>query len=232
MKKLKNIMNQPSKLLLKPGARIVIEDDQKVKIVITKEIKENIEYLLEKIPDTEWSGVIFFSSKKGGDFLSKKFISRKMFLGDIGEPGSTQFEYTDEMLDYMLEEGVLEQDYLVATIHSHHNMDAYFSSTDWQNLADCANAHMLYLSIIVNNVGKIIAKTSRGAVVTQIAQYKADFSGKKTKRNKIEVKGIIVNDVDITVEKKPSYIDENLKQKTEELLSTRVNSFNKNHFNY
>ncbi len=60
--------------------------------------------------------------------------------------------------------------------HSHHNMGVFFSGTDTDTLLENASEYDMFLSIIVNNKGDIIAKVSRVVEVTITESYKYKFN--------------------------------------------------------
>jgi hypothetical protein len=131
-----------------------------------QKIVDQIEFLCHNSPKgKEWSGVLLYSvdgSIKNYDKLKLKI--EDIFLMDIGTAGGTDFELGEELVEYRMNnmESLSWKDGL---IHSHHNMETYFSSVDDSELNDSSEFHNYYLSLIVNNRGDYTAKVAfRGTV--------------------------------------------------------------------
>lgn len=77
---------------------------------------------------------------------------------DKGTGASTSYEFGPEVMTYMLENGLLDKETKIGHIHSHHNMDSYFSSVDLSEVHDNSEFMHPYLSLIVNNKGKFVCK--------------------------------------------------------------------------
>lgn len=76
---------------------------------------------------------------------------------NIGTASYTSFDYSEDILDVYDEYPELEE-YNTGLIHTHHTMDAYFSNTDMEELEDNASLYNFYLSLIVNDKNKFVAK--------------------------------------------------------------------------
>lgn len=84
---------------------------------------------------------------------------------DIGTGGFTNFLDTADIISYrvdhpeLLQPGVYE-----GLIHSHNNMSAFFSGTDINTLLEEGSNTHHFLSLIVNNAGKYVARITRKLV--------------------------------------------------------------------
>jgi proteasome lid subunit RPN8/RPN11 len=126
-------------------------------------------------------------------------------LKDIGSSAYTEYEFGEEMIDVFEEMPELMQAKM-GHLHTHHNMDAYFSGTDMHALHEGANSLDMFLSIIVNRKGKKIAKI---AMITEM-EKKMLFKHQKKQfffiSNSNETLGIL--DCDVVIENEERYKDE------------------------
>lgn len=109
--------------------------------------------------ETEWSALLFFKSK-GHPIRPESFEVEliDLWLKDIGTKAFTAFKNTpDEMMD-MYEAHPEFEDCRMGIIHSHHNMDAFYSGQDMEELHRNSSAIDFYLSIVINNADKWIGK--------------------------------------------------------------------------
>lgn len=83
-----------------------------------------------------------------------EITARGIYLFDIGSETYTEFSPMEQMLDVFDTYPQLEDpegtNYKMGKIHSHHNMNAYHSGTDVQDLHDQAETHAYYVSLVVN----------------------------------------------------------------------------------
>ena len=133
----------------------------KAKLYITQNIKDQIDFLHHKVGNFEWSGFLFYTILKGE--LSKpstlEIQADDIFLLDIGSTTHTAATISSEDLIEMYENiPGAEEGKKYGLIHTHHNMDTFFSGTDVDELHDNVGKHNFYLSLIVNNAGKYCAK--------------------------------------------------------------------------
>jgi len=90
-----------------------IELSNKFTLHINKEVREKIEYICDKVPNIEWSGVLFY--KINGDLtnIDQLVVTPiDLFPLDIGNAVTTEYEYDNEYIRYrsshpeLLEDGV------------------------------------------------------------------------------------------------------------------------------
>lgn len=141
--------------------QLISAGESPFKVVIIEEVTKKIQYLCRRISNLEWSGVILYKTE-GEIEDPENFICTVMDLYplDIGTPSYTEFDYYPEFISYITENDHL-LDYKWGLIHSHQNMDVFFSSTDDATLVEQAPIHKNFLSVIVNNKMETKAAMSR-----------------------------------------------------------------------
>ena len=107
--------------------------------------------ICKKIHKDEWSGPIFY--KEEGSFADNNLVIKvvDLFLMDIGVATYTEFSESPDIISYMIEKDLL--DTRIGLIHSHNNMETFFSGTDTATLKQEALNHNHFVSLIVNNRG-------------------------------------------------------------------------------
>lgn len=91
------------------------------------------------------------------------------FPMDIGTSGFTGYETDAAVIQHMMDrQEELMKGLKLGHIHSHHNMNVYFSGTDQSELHDNAPNHNYYLSLIVNNKLETCAKL---AILKDISNF-------------------------------------------------------------
>lgn len=93
------------------------------------------------------------------NFETVELTIEDIFPMDKGTTASTGYELGDEFIDYRME-NPKSLSWKVGMIHSHHSMNSYFSGTDMSELSDNTEFHNYYLSLVVNNMGKMVAKVA------------------------------------------------------------------------
>lgn len=98
-------------------------------------------------------------------------IAEEIFLADVGTPGFTGYEVdkggfksVDIVEMYEKFPGLLDGTYKNHHIHTHHNMGAFFSGTDWSNLNDRSLVSNYFAMLIVNKAGDAVAKVAFKAI--------------------------------------------------------------------
>jgi len=117
---------------------------------INKQIEEQIDLLHTVVGAKEWSGVLLYTVN--GDIDSNVDVEvQGLFPMDIGTSAYTEYEFDENIMDmYDMYPDALDKQWRLGHIHTHHNMKAYFSGTDNQELKDNTPNHAYYLSLIVN----------------------------------------------------------------------------------
>ena len=137
---------KPPKPLLK-----LLEDKEIIptKLIISEEINYKINYLCNKINNTEWSGVLFYSFT--GVFEKDLVITVEDILPlNIGNVTYTEFDGNDvDIPNYIIDNNLINC--RQGLIHSHHNMSTFFSNTDLNTLSEEGENNIHFVSLIVNN---------------------------------------------------------------------------------
>lgn len=134
---------------------------KKGKVVITPSFHNQIKYLCSKINTVEWSGVLYHTSE--GDLENpESFVCKPehILLMDKGTGSYTEYDFSSPLFMDGLHDKPELMDMTPGHIHSHHNMDSFFSGTDSDELAENAVNYNYYLSLIVNNAGKYVARVA------------------------------------------------------------------------
>lgn len=124
-------------------------------------------------PNNEWSGVLFYDIN--GSFVNNdiEFTAKDFYVLDIGSSTFTSYEMTPEVCSYMIEHNLL--DCKTGLIHSHDTMAAFFSGTDNETLKKEGGDSCHYLSLVVNNEGKYVARVTRKITETITGRKKINF---------------------------------------------------------
>lgn len=175
---------------------------------IPENVQQQIEYLHRKIGSTEWCGILFYSKEIGDLTDPETFMLRAEYIYpmDIGSPGYTSANISSENLIDMYETVPNAEKLKQGLIHTHHNMEAFFSGTDLSELHDNAPLHNYYLSLIVNFSGKWCAKVAYVAKVNKKFSFKnaEDVEASFTDETKV----LMLMDMNIVKESEDKVSDE------------------------
>lgn len=176
------------------------------KLRVPKSVKEQIDYLHTKYPGKEWSGVLAYRTLDGNfeELDDFDFEVIAIYLMDLGKGASTDFEYNEALAnvyDICEEEyGYGLEDVKTGLIHSHHNMAAYFSSTDMSELKDNATKTNYYLSLVVNTDENYAAKVAFGSSVLIKEEHTIYDDEGNPKVFVLEKESATIIDLDLNVE--------------------------------
>ena len=137
------------------------EMESKGRLILPVEIINQIMYLHSSIGKTEWSGLLLYDVMSGNPSKPSDFVlkAKHIFLMDVGSAAYTEYETDGDIVDlYDNIEGAMEMK--MGHVHSHHDMNAFFSGTDTDELMQNADKHNYYLSLIVNFSGNYVAKVA------------------------------------------------------------------------
>jgi hypothetical protein len=160
-------------------------------LYIAPELQAQITYLCQQVWNEEWSGMLFYTTE--GQFGDDNFkvTAKQLFLLDIGTATYTEYDPADQdLIKFMM----ANPDVLPMKkghIHSHNNMEVFFSVTDDNELVDNCGFHNFYLSLIVNNKNEMCAKIA--------------FKAKTKSENKVTL----------------TFLDENGKEKEKNMLGNK-----------
>lgn len=132
------------------------------KLIITEELERKIRYYLDRFPNTEYSGTLFY--KVTGSFKDMNFeiTAFDFILQDIGTSTYTEFNMSSDVVAYMVENPeLLGEDVYQGLMHSHHTMGAFFSGTDYATLREEGSDRTHFLSLIIDTRGTYQAAITR-----------------------------------------------------------------------
>lgn len=74
----------------------------KVKLIISPRVREQIKYLCSRIWEVEWSGILFYSTK--GEFGTKEFeaTAEHILLMNKGSQAYTEFETDESLVQFLM----------------------------------------------------------------------------------------------------------------------------------
>lgn len=191
----------------------------KGKIVISKFLKSQIDFFHSKIKNMEWSGILLYK-QTGGDFSTLKdleFFAIGMYLMDKGSSVWTEFKVNEgiaKAYKYLKDDNL---EYLNGLIHSHHNMQAFFSGADISELEENAPNYNFYLSLIVNMEGTYAAKLAIPSKDEKIIVKKIKDANGVEHTFRIKEKSTDIIYVDLNIEFEggitiPEWVKENLEE--------------------
>ena len=180
------------------------------KMFLSNNFVRNVKTLHEHIGKTEWSG--FLLCKIDGsieDLDNLQVIVENVYPCNIGTAAFTSYAHADHMdsLEELFPEyGLFAENrwngkevksgYKIQQIHTHHNMNTFFSGTDMQDLHDNTENFGFYISLIVNFQGNYKAKGSfMSKVKTNTTLSLTDFP--VNLKLKEEKEALIIVDFDI-----------------------------------
>ena len=129
------------------------------KLIIPERVEKMIREWCSLSPNNEWSGTLFYTVE--GSFENKDLVltAQDFYVSDIGTAGFTRYKVTPEICNYMMEHDLL--DCKTGLIHSHDNMNAFFSGRDSDTLTEEGIDSCHYLSLVVCNRGPYVARITR-----------------------------------------------------------------------
>lgn len=138
----------------------LVKKSTSYKIIIPASVERTIRFLCERVWDTEWSGVLFYTPTGNFEDGSLEIHCVDILPMDIGSAAYTEFDMSPDVISYMAQNPEL-LDCKTGLIHSHNNMSTFFSGTDLNTLRDEGDAQVHFVSLIVNNAGKYTAAITR-----------------------------------------------------------------------
>lgn len=138
------------------------------KMVISEELEMKIRTFCALSPEREWSGVLFYSFQ--GNFENGiTILAKDMYLMDQGSGVHTEFDLdAPEITRYMVMEGLTRL--CMGLIHSHNQMQAFFSGEDRGTLLQHGEHMHNFVSLVVNNAGKYVARLTRQVSVSGLEE--------------------------------------------------------------
>lgn len=143
-----------------------MEKSNTFKLIIPEEVERKIRYICQQVWNNEWSGTLFY--KPEGKFEDGSLVIRciDIYVMDIGTTTYTEFDMSPDVIGYMTDNPDL-LDCQMGLIHSHNNMNTFFSSTDTATLSGEGIDRNHFVSLIVNNKGTYTAAITRKVKITK-----------------------------------------------------------------
>ena len=208
-------------------------------ILITDNLENKIRFMCSRLPDNEWSGVLFYKVDDKTSIFDKniKIKAIDMIVMDIGSATFTEYEMTPEVSGYMVDNDLL--DCKIGLIHSHDKMNAFFSGTDENTLKQIGNNTIHFVSLVVNDAGKYVARiTSKinHETIGVESIVRETFDGKSSEK-KVPVKSfvsdVVWDDLEIKIEKPFDSLDKRIDELKRAAENNRVsNMFNAGYAGY
>lgn len=131
----------------------------KFDLTISDKVESKIRWWCSRLPNKEWSGVLFYKYKGSFKNNSLKLTAVDFLVLDIGSVTHTEFTESPDIISYMCANELT--DCQLGLIHSHNSMRCFFSGEDSNTLASEGSVRNHFLSLIVNNEGSYVAAITR-----------------------------------------------------------------------
>lgn len=159
------------------------------KIIIPSKVERIIRFLCERIWDTEWSGVLFYTPSGTFEDGTLEIRCEDILPMDVGTTTYTEFNMSPDVISYMAQKPEL-LDCKTGLIHSHNNMSTFFSGTDLNTLQEEGTDKNHFVSLIVNNAGKYTAAITRRIKYTSQRNFSYEgFNGLVDNNNQEIIEG-------------------------------------------
>lgn len=128
-------------------------------ITIPEDVENKIRFLCNKIPDVEWSGILFYTYEGSFKDNNLNVICKDIHLMDIGTTTTTCYEVDVTIAGFMADHNLIN--YKLGLIHSHNRMKTFFSGTDLSTLYNEGKDMHNFVSLIVNKEGTYTAAVTQ-----------------------------------------------------------------------
>lgn len=129
------------------------------KMVIPEGVERKIREWCNLCPTVEWSGTLFY--KATGSMENNDLIIEVIdfYVSDVGSAAYTEYDVKPEVVTYVCDHELF--DCKTGLIHSHNQMNTFFSGTDNDTLVSEGSDTPHFVSLIVNNAGVYTAAITR-----------------------------------------------------------------------
>ena len=137
---------------------------------------QKVKYLCSLLPSNEWSGILFYKVDKFP--LDKNFpdiTCEDLLLMDVGGATTTEFTMNSEVAAYMAENPDLI-DCQTGLIHSHANMQVFYSGTDLGTLEENGKEVNHFVSVVVNDNNDYLGAITRNVSGLVYEDHKIKYS--------------------------------------------------------
>lgn len=197
------------------------------KLVITEKLQKQINFLHSKVGRNEWSGeLITHEIGTINDLGDWTIVADEIFLADVGSGAYTGyqvdrggFKAVDIIQMYDKYPGLLDGSLKNHHIHTHHDMGAFFSGTDMENLEDRGVDSNYFLMLIVDFAGKYKAKVAFKARKKDSGSPILEFVNNEDGFTPIQLRGsddkeiLVIMDCRIEYDMPPVVIDQDFEER-------------------
>jgi len=181
-----------------------------MKCIIKKEIHDQIQYVCQKHPKIEWAGIFFYK-------INKDKIEILKFMPQIyGNFGSVSTNEKIELKTVKFRNKNFKKEELkniyTGRIHSHNNMNVFFSNTDKDHLNQLVSVNQPIFSIVTNNNSEYLG---------YLAYYVTPF---------YNIKKLIIEEIIPEIENNIKVSDE-FKKLVDDMDIKKSNNYSKINFN-
>lgn len=154
----------------------LIKRSSTFKLIVTEELERKIRYYLDRFPDTEYSGTLFYRVTGSFEEMNLEVTAFDFLLQDIGTSTYTEFNMSADVIAYMVDNPeLLDENVYQGLMHSHHTMGAFFSGTDDATLREEGSDRTHFLSLIIDTRGTYQAAITRVVEEEMTATGSAKF---------------------------------------------------------
>ena len=146
----------------------LVKNVQSFNLIIENTLESKIRFICSKLPNTEWSGIVFWTKTGSFEENNIEFKAHDFLLLDVGDTVSTAFDMTPQVVGYMTENNLLGS--FIGLLHSHHTMNTNFSGVDTNTLLLEGQNSNHFLSIIINNARTYSAAVTRKVDIQRTTQ--------------------------------------------------------------
>lgn len=79
----------------------IIRQSATYKLIVPEHVEAKIRYLIRKFPNTEWSGVLFYTHTGSFEQNNLVLTCQDIYPMDLGTTGFTEFHMTPDVTHYM-----------------------------------------------------------------------------------------------------------------------------------
>lgn len=163
-------------VIQKPKLLELIKRSGTFKLIVTEELERKIRYYLDRFPNTEYSGTLFYRVTGSFEEMNLEVTAFDFLLQDIGTSTYTEFNMSPDVVAYMVDNPeLLDENVYQGLMHSHHTMGAFFSGTDDATLREEGSDRTHFLSLIIDTRGTYQAAITRVVEEEMTATGSAKF---------------------------------------------------------
>lgn len=201
----------------------ILQMEGRGKLIIRENVKKKIDILHREFGNNEWSGVLFYNKLEGSISDPSTYVAEvvDIYPMDKGSAAYTEFNFTGEEMLLMADRVDAYMTSRTGLLHSHHNMRAYFSGEDMDelhtNVENYSKNGSYYLSLIVNFEEKYVAKIVK-LIDVPASKITIDEEGEDASHIQTFSKQMMLS-IDLDIEIENTLHDEDLMKRIAELVS-------------